>query len=138
VNTLLAARRAERTVHDRGAASTELALLFGLIIVLTLFPFQVALLWHAQQSASLAAEAALDVGQLEAGTEAEAETLGRTILDQTNQLVNSNVEVTRNVGARTVTAVAYGDLRFQIIPLGWSVRSEAFGRIEEFVGVDDR
>jgi len=128
-----------RLLDDRGVASTELTLLFGLIILLTLFPIQVALLWHAQQNATLAAELALDVAQVETATADEAEEIGLGILASAGQVVNPRVVVVRDVGGTDlVTVTVSGDLRYQILPLGWSVSSVAEGRIEEFVGEDDR
>ncbi len=124
--------------EESGAASSELMLLFGLILVLTMFPIQVALFWHAQQSAVLAAEVALDVGQRIDATTGEAESAGQSVVASTNQLLNPTVTVSRNSASRTVSVVVAGDLRYQILPLNWVVRSEASGRIEEFVSENER
>ncbi len=124
---------------DDGVASTELALLFSLLLVLTLFPIQVALFWHAQQNAALAADLALDVAQAETATAEEAQSFGLQVIASANQLTNPSVVVNRDVGGTDlVTVTVTGDLRYQVIPLGWSVSSVAQGRIEEFVGEDDR
>jgi len=128
-----------RLLGDEGVATTELTLLFGLLIVLTLFPVQVALFWHAQQNATLAAELTLDVAQVETANAEAAEQFGLGVLASADQLTNPAVDVDRDVGGTDlVTVTVTGDLRYQIIPLGWSVSSVAQGRIEEFVGEDDR
>ena len=128
-----------RVADERGVASTELSLLFGLILVMTLLPIQVALFWHAQQNAALAAELTLDAAQPELASATAARDLGLQVLAEAGQVTSPNVQVTKDLGGTDlVTVTVTGDLRYQILPLGWTVTSVAEGPIEMFVGEDDR
>ncbi len=117
-------------------ATTELAILFPIIIMLTLFPFQVALHWHAKQTADLAAETGLDVGQVENATVTEAREAAGSVLAATGQLVDSTVAVDR--GGDLITVTVTGRSRFRVLPGSWRVEATARGRVERFVAEDER
>lgn len=121
---------------DGGVASTELVILFPLIIMLTLFPFQVAIHWHAKQTADLAAETAVDVGQVEGATPAAASAAAGSVLAATGQVTDAAVEVNR--GGDVITVRVRGRSRFRVLPGNWRVEAVAQGRIERFVGEDER
>ncbi len=121
---------------EHGLASTEVAVLFPLIIVMALFPFQVALYWHAKQTADLAAETALDVGQVEGASPVDARQIGLEVLSATGQVEQAQVEVT--IIGDTVIATVSARPRYRVIPGPWSVTAQAQGRVERFVGVAER
>ncbi len=130
-------RRKPRTSDDdSGLASTEVAVLFPLIIVMALFPFQVALYWHAKQTADLAAETALDIGQVNGVDIDEARRAGLAVLSTTGQVEAAEVEVT--VVGDLVTAEVSARPRYRIIPGPWRVTALAQGRVERFVGSAER
>lgn len=125
-----------RSSDDCGLASTEVAVLFPLIIVMALFPFQVALYWHAKQTADLAAETALDIGQVDGVDPTEARLAGLTVLSATGQVEAAQVEVT--VVGDVVTAQVSARPRYRLLPGPWRVTALAQGRVERFVGSAER
>lgn len=127
---------ADDPTFEQGMATTELVILFPVIIMLTLFPFQVALHWHAKQTADLAAETALDVGQVETATITEARAAADSVLAATGQLVDHAVSVDK--GGDLVTVTVSGRSRFRVLPGSWRVEATAQGRVERFVAEDER
>lgn len=121
---------------DEGLASTEVAVLFPLIIVMALFPFQVALYWHAKQTVDLAAETALDVGQVDGADLGDARQAGLGVLSATGQVEQGQVRI--SVTGDLVTAEVEARTRYRIIPGTWRVTAVAQGRVERFVGGDER
>ncbi len=111
-------------------------MLFPLIIVMALFPFQVALYWHAKQTADLAADTALDVGQVDGSDLSEARRVGLEVLSATGQVEQATVEVT--IVGDVVTAEVTARPRYRIVPGPWRVTSRAQGRVERFVGAAER
>lgn len=121
---------------DDGLASTEVAVLFPLIIVMALFPFQVALYWHAKQTVDLAAETAVDIGQVEGADLTLAQQSAAAVLAATGQVDDGQVAIT--IADDLVTVEVEARPRYRIIPGPWRVSSTAQGRVERFVGFDER
>ena len=126
--------RAER--NERGATSTELAVIMPVLILLVLLPMQVGLWWHAKQAAEIAAEEALDAAQVATGSAADGQAGAQAILGQAGNLHNITVNVDR--GAETVTVTIHGDLGFSIFPGAWSVTAQAQGPVERFIAENER
>ena len=87
--------RPSRATDDRGATTTELAVLMPAVIVVIMMIFQVAMFWHAKQAADVAAEEAVEAAQLATATAADGTAGANTILGQAGNLRNATVTVTR-------------------------------------------
>jgi Flp pilus assembly protein TadG len=123
---------------DSGVAATELAIVMPVMIVVVMLVFQVALFWHAKQSADVAAEEAVDAAQLDTATEADGHAGAAAILGQAGNLRNAEVTVTRDTATGVVTATVTGQAP-AIVPFGtWRVSAQAQGSIEQFVPAGDR
>jgi Flp pilus assembly protein TadG len=125
---------AELGRDERGLTSTELAVLMPVVIALVLVPFQVGLWWHATQVAHAAAQEAVDTAQVADATEADGVAAATWFLNQTGNLTQRNVSVTRT--GDTVTAQVTG-----VAPrllFYWGVTATAVGVVEEFVAEPDR
>lgn len=129
-------RVSTRLGEDRGASATELAIVMPVLIILVLLPMHVALWWHAKQVADLAAEEAVDTAQIADRGAADGEQVARQLLGQVGHLTNVSIEV--NVNGDTVTARVSGTPRFRVIPGPWDVVGSAEGRVERFVGEQER
>lgn len=122
--------------RERGAAATEMAVLMPVLIMLVLLPVQIGLWWHANQAAQVAAEEALDAAQVADAGPADGHAGAQTILGQAGNLSNIAISVDR--GAETVTVRIDGDLGFSILPGAWHVTAQAHGPIEQFVAENER
>ncbi len=129
-------RQRARGDPERGAVTTELAVLMPVLILLSLVPVQVGLWWHAKQAAQVAAEEALDAAQTPDATAADGTLGARAILGQAGNLDNASIDVNRT--ADTVTVTIRGDLGFSIFPVAWSVTAHAEGPVERFISEVDR
>ncbi len=127
-----------RLDNERGATSTELAVIMPSIILVIMMIFQVAMFWHAKQAVDVAAEEAVEAAQLADATAADGNAGANTILSQAGNLSNAVVSVDRNAGTGIVTVTITGDAP-SLIPFGnWSVTATAQGPIEQFISSVDR
>ncbi len=119
-----------------GATTTEFAVLMPVLIVMLLAPVQVALWWHARQTADLAAEEAVDVAQVESSSEAQASAAAFGLLRQAGNLREASVVVQR--GPEEVIVEVRGRAP-QLVPgIDWGVTSRAVGPMERLVPEDER
>ena len=100
--------RPSRATDDRGATTTELAVLMPAVIVVIMMIFQVAMFWHAKQAADVAAEEAVEAAQLATATAADGTAGANTILGQAGNLRNATIAVDRNTATGIVTVTVTG------------------------------
>ena len=129
-------RLRDRFHDESGLATTELVIITPVFFAMVLLPIHVALWWHAKQTVDLAAEEALDTAQVEGTTATEGEAVGYALLDQVGNVDERDVTV--NINGDVVTVVVTGRSRYRIVPGPWNVRAEAEGRVERFIGEQDR
>lgn len=116
-----------------------MAILFPTILFVVLGMFQISLYWHTANAVAVAAQEGVDAGQVfpddEARAETEAAQAAQWILDTTN---HRNGTVDPDVEGNLLTVVVTAEAP-RIAGLGtWRVRSEAQGRMEDFVPADQR
>lgn len=129
--------RPGRITNDRGATTTELAVIMPAVIVVIMMIFQVAMFWHAKQAADVAAEEAVEAAQLATATAADGTAGANTILGQAGNLRNAIIDVDRNTATGIVTVTVTGDAP-SLIPFGsWTVSATAQGPIEQFISAGD-
>ena len=129
--------RPSRATGDRGATTTELAVLMPAVIIVIMMIFQVAMFWHAKQAADVAAEEAVEAAQLATATAADGTAGSNTILGQAGNLRNATIDVDRNTATGIVTVTVTGDAP-ALIPFGsWTVSATAQGPIEQFISAVD-
>ena len=128
-----------RRLHDdRGVSAVEVAVVMPMMLMVILLVFQVALFWHAKQTADLAAEEAVESAQIENASEADGVNGAASVLTQTGNLRDVVVQVQRDEGTGLVTATVTGRAP-TVVPIGtWSIASRADGAIEEYRSPNDR
>lgn len=135
----VADRRARARLDD-GVTSLEMTIIFPAILLVVLGMFQISLYWHTSNAVGVAAEQAVDAGQVYPDDPAlavsEAEAAANWILTSSTSMLNPDVDVAIDGDLLTVT-VAVDSPR--IIGIGrWRVSSVAQDRFEEFVPATDR
>ncbi len=128
----------QRLVDESGVTSTEVAVIMPALIVVIMMVFQVAMFWHAKQSADVAAEEAVEAAQIATATADDGFAGANTILSQAGNLRNATISVDRNVATGIVTVTVSGHAP-SLIPFGsWGVTATAQGPIEQFISATDR
>lgn len=123
---------------EAGVASTEVAIVMPVMIIVVMLVFQIGLFWHAKQAADAAAEEGVDAAQVATATEADGHAGVDTILSQAGNLRDVNVQVTRDLATGVVTVTVTGNSP-SIVPFGsWAVSSQAQGSIERYVSAGER
>lgn len=128
-----------RAAEDSGITSLEMAILFPTVLFVILGMFQISLYWHTANAVAVAAQEGVDAGQVfpddQDRAESEAGQAAQWILNTTN---HRNGTVAPDVQGNLLTVVVSAEAP-RIIGLGtWTVRSQAQGRLEEFVPADQR
>lgn len=127
-----------RASDESGLATTEFVIITPVFFVMVLLPIHVALWWHAKQTVDLAAEEALDTAQVDGATQADGEAAANAILNQVGNVENRNVTVNIDPTTDVVTVVITGRSAYRIVPGPWNVTAAAEGRIERFIGEQER
>ncbi len=129
-------RKHLRVDEETGLASTELAVLMPVLIILVLLPIQFALLWHGKQAADLAAEEAVEAAQVVGADPTIDGTAGAyAILGQAGNLTNVVVTVTTTTDS--VIVDVSGTLDYSILGT-YTVTARAEGPLERFIAEHDR
>ncbi len=117
---------------DRGAVSTQLAVLAPVLLALMLLSVQFALAWHAQHIAQTAAARGLaDARAHNGSTSAGAEMARATLRSLAGRVLQApQVEVTRT--ATTARVEAEGTVIRLLPVLDLTVRGQAQGPVERF------
>ncbi len=138
--TRLSSRR-KLVCSERGLTSTEMAIVFPLLIATLLTVFQSAFYWHAWNVANLAAEQGVSAGQVEGASAADAIAASSNIIGQTGGLSPGSTTTvgygTDPAGGATIQ-VSVSAKPITIVPVNWPIDAPAEGRLEEFVRADDR
>jgi Flp pilus assembly protein TadG len=113
-----------------------MAVIMPVLIVLVLLPIHVALWWHAKQVADLAAEEAVDAAQVEGAAAEDGKAAAEALLRQAGHL--ENVTVTVSINGDQVVAEVRGESGFKVVPGRWAVLGRAEGRVERFIGEQER
>ncbi len=122
---------------ERGLVTTELVLLFPLLILITFVPLHVAFFWHAKQVAELAAGEALDLAVVEGSDDAVAKDLAEQLLLQTGQVTDPIVQIQRPSIDRVEVTVSARQ-RFRVFPGAWKLTVRSEGRVERFLSDSER
>lgn len=132
---------------ESGSMTIELAIIFPLLILTVMLIFQSAFYWHAWNTASLAAEQGVAAGQIlpagDSALDTEARAAANIIMDQTGGLEPGSTVAVTNPTPRTVQ-VTVTVTPIEILPASWlsganwTVEATAEGRLEEFIGADQR
>ena len=102
-------------VRERGFTTTEFAVLFPLLMLFMLLPFQVAFWYNARETALLAAEEAASIVALEGGDTAKATTVANNLLANGSLLSDQRIQI-EGVGSDEVTVTVHGNLAWRILP----------------------
>lgn len=111
--------------RDHGVASTEVALLMPVIILLSLLPIQWALWWFGRQSAEAAAEHCVDQAQQYGGGDGAG--AASAIVNNVGNL--TDVSITVSVGGETATCDVSARLSFTIL-MNPGISATASGPVE--------
>lgn len=130
------ARPARRLHGDAGMTTVQVAIIFPAVLLWLLLIVQYGLWWHAKQVADAAAAEAVAAARVPSGTDTTGHDAAIAYLTESGNL--SNITVTVDVGASTVTATVTGDAP-QLIPgFGWGVTSSSHASLEQFVPAPER
>jgi Flp pilus assembly protein TadG len=116
--------------------TTELVVITPALFMMVLLPIHVALWWHAKQAVDLAVEEALDAAQIDGASAADGLAAADAILSQTGNVDDLVVSVTIN--GDQVSVDITGRSRFRVVPGDWAVHGSAEGRVERFIGEQER
>lgn len=132
---------AGRLRSDRGLAALELAILMPATLLIIFTMFQIALYWHASNVVGVAAESAVNAGQVHDAGSGDANS-------EATAAANAVLAAASFDGAPTVAVTFPGGdfievtVQAQAVRLfgvgNWQVESVARGRVEEFVPATDR
>ena len=114
----------------------QVAILFPVVLLWLMLIVQYGLWWHAKQVANAAAAEAVDAAQIETGTAREGEDAAVSYLDQSGNLTNVTVLVSRD--PTLVIAEVRGDAP-QLVPgFSWSVAARSQASVERFIPEPER
>jgi Flp pilus assembly protein TadG len=113
-----------------------MAVIMPVLIMLVLLPIHVALWWHAKQVADLAAEEAVEAAQVEGASAADGVAAARSLLSQAGHVVGADIDV--SINGEVVVAEVRGRSGFRVVPGQWAVTGRAEGRVERFIGDQER
>jgi len=126
----------QRLRDERGVTTTQVAILFPVVLFWIMLIVQYGLWWHSKQVANAAAAEAVDAAQLSAGTAREGEDAAASYLAQAGNLSNVTISVTRD--PTTVTAEVHGDAPRLVPGFEWSVTARSTAPVERFVPEPER
>jgi Flp pilus assembly protein TadG len=116
--------------------ATEAAVIAPVILILVLIPVHLSLWWLAKHAVDLAAEEALDAAQIDGATTADGEAAARNVLGHVANVDNPDITVT--ITGDVVVVEITAEARYQVIPGPWNVAARAEGRVERFIGEQER
>lgn len=129
-----------RARDQDGLAALEIAILMPVMLAIIFTMFQIALHWHANNVVAVAAEQAVNAGQVEpdqASARGAAEAAARGVLGAASFRSDPGVDV--DFPADDLIQVTITAETPRLFSIGdWRVETVAQGRIEEFVPLGDR
>lgn len=125
-----------RLGDERGMTTSQVAILFPVVLFWIMLIVQYGLWWHAKQVANAAAAEAVDAAQVSTGTARDGEDAAASYLAQSGNLSNVTVTVTRDPTA--VTAEVHGDAPRLVLGFEWSVTARSAAPVERFVPEPER
>lgn len=121
---------------ERGATTTEFAIVYSLLLGLVLTVIHFGLVFHANLATGDAADAALEAYQAEGGSASAARAAAETILRVETLLADVSVSVTAGVGTVVVTVSANSPSLMPGLPN--HVARTVSGPIERFIPEPER
>ncbi len=115
---------------ERGVASLEYTIIFGVLIAVLLLTFHLAFLFLANEAADDAASEALEVATEFGGSASNAEAVADYLLDADFALKSWTISVE---GADTVTVTVRGESQGFVPGLSTAVRRSVSGPKERFI-----
>jgi Flp pilus assembly protein TadG len=129
-------RWAGRLKGDSGVTTSQVAILFPVVLFWLMLIVQYGLWWHAKQVANAAAVAAVDTAQLPTGSESAGDRAARTFLGQSGNLHDIEITVDRTPAMVTVEVTGRAP---QLVPgFSWSVTARSQGPVERFIPEPER
>ena len=119
---------------ETGSTSVEMAILVPIVTLIIGLVFQVALLFHAQNTVNTAAEEAVEAAKIDGASEADGAAGANAVLARTGGL--RNVTITIDRGPDLVTVTISGDS--PTLVGHWRVTSTAQSPAERFVDPGER
>lgn len=125
-----------RLRDERGMTAIQVAILFPAVLFWIMLIVQYGLWWHAKQVANAAAAEAVDAAQLPTATARDGENAASSFLDQSGNLQNVTVTVSRE--PTVVVVEVHGDAP-QLVPgFAWSVTARSSAPVERFIPEPER
>ncbi|HEY3143830.1 MAG TPA: TadE/TadG family type IV pilus assembly protein [Acidimicrobiales bacterium] len=119
---------------DEGLASTTVALVMPLVLLLLTVIVQYGLYYNAQQRAAAAADRAISVSRWADATEEEGEAAGMAFLKGA-KLAGATVDVNKTPDEVTATVTGTSE---ELIPFEWAVSVTASAPVERFIPEPER
>jgi len=116
---------------DRGMTTSQVALLFPAVLMWLMLIVQYGLWWHAKQVANAAAAEAVTAAHVPDGTATDGEDAARGFLDQSGNLSDVAILVTRT--PELVTVEVTGNAPVLVPGFDWGVTSRAQAPTERFI-----
>ena len=116
--------------------TTQVAILFPVVLFWIMLIVQYGLWWHAKQVANAAAAEAVDAAQVLTGTAREGEEAASSYLSQSGNLANVTIRVTRE--PTTVSAEVHGDAPRLVPGFEWSVTARSTAAVERYIPEPER
>ena len=116
--------------------TTQVAILFPVVLFWIMLIVQYGLWWHAKQVANAAASEAVDAAQVSSGTATDGEGAAAGYLAQAGNLDNVTISVNRE--SSTVTVEVRGDAPRLVPGFEWSVTARSTAPVERFIPEPER
>jgi Flp pilus assembly protein TadG len=114
----------------------QVAILFPAVLLWLMLIVQYGLWWHAKQVANAAAAEAVAAAQTPTGTEADGDVAAHRFIDQSSNLTNVAVVVSRRPDV--VVAEIRGDAPCLVPGFDWSVTARSYAPVERFLTETER
>jgi Flp pilus assembly protein TadG len=116
---------------DRGMTTSQVAILFPVVLMWLMLIVQYGLWWHAKQVANAAAAEAVTAAHVPHGTATVGEDAAKGFLDQSGNLTDVAIVVTRT--PELVTVEVTGNAPVLVPGFDWGVTSRAQAPTERFI-----
>lgn len=126
----------KRHRDERGMTTIQVAILFPVVLLWLMLIVQYGLWWHAKQVANAAAAEAVAVAQVPTGTEADGDAAARRFVDQSGNLTNVTIVVSREPDL--VVVEVRGDAPRLVPGFEWSVTARSYAPVERYVPEPER
>lgn len=114
----------------------QVAILFPAVLIWLMLIVQYGLWWHAKQVANASAAEGVAAAQVPGGTEDDGDSAAHRFVDQSGNLKNVTIVVTRD--PERVVVEVHGDAPRLVPGFSWGVTARSEAPVERYIPEPDR